>query len=627
MYSNKSNYDYGQRRPQSSRASRPWGEEDRREEWKTPPRNSTLDHHDKYIGDGHNWSERVSSSDYTEPYTREYNSDTDWRKKRTSSHERSASEKRRRTLEDDNQYKYQHEPEDSYRQSPEQYSQRNKDFKRTASVEEGYSRRRTPEESRYSQRQDEFHYSQYKEDSHYRPVTEYYKDRDSRERSRSPERTRSRDAFIKSYTPPRPRSDGFFRDNEDHDHNRTRLSLNGSSRLPEPSHRRLSPPPPPPPPPPPAIAAAGEKKMSKGFQRFLDVLNMGVNVEKLKQIVTQGSPDVNVQQPSSPPHVDRPWTAEPTQRLQNPQYQPQTEISHQRPASQLSRTYISNEKTMCEESSLESHHSEGKFSSPTLKTPSFDEEHKRKQVHDVLQAIGIKLEFEELGRMSSRIQERLYGKKQTDSATPNRKEEEEREKRRQAYVPKHRSRSSSGSSSGGSCQTQDYKKSYSHPAQWEEMNFPYQTDSQGTHQSSSNYAAQVISPTTQHRPNPEPPPMPSMPSHVIPPPSSIVHCPPSPYSNLPPHLPPAMPNIFVPQPPPFLSPYPQTPPVPSPNIFPPAEPLRAPFPQPPNKCRRHPYLNLIMVPPAEHSNFANVQKAKNDNAKRHRYLQEVPTNK
>lgn len=43
-----------------------------------------------------------------------------------------------------------------------------------------------------------------------------------------------------------------------------------------------------------------------------------------------------------------------------------------------------------------------------------EEEHKHKQAQHVLQAIGMNIEFEELGQMSHRIQERLYGKKDSD---------------------------------------------------------------------------------------------------------------------------------------------------------------------------------------------------------------------
>lgn len=626
MYANKSDFDHGKRRPHISRGSRVKDEDDRREEWDEPPRSSVREAFDKHVGDGYSRSERLSSGDYNEPYTKDFNSDTDWRKRRISSHERSGSEKRRRAVDDDedDQYKYQHEPQDLYRQSPERFSHRNKAFKRTGSVEEGYSRRRSPEESRYSKHQDEFHYSPYREDSHYR-LTEYNRGRDSRERSRSPWRACSRDTFTKSYTPPRPRSDSFSRDLEDDYHDRTRFSLNGSSRLPVSSHRRLSPPPPPPPP-----AAAPEKKMSKGFQRFLDVLNMGVNVETLTKIVTQGSPDVKVPPPSSHPHDSGPWTTARSPR-QNPQYWPQTE-RNQRLASPPPRSYSSNGRAMSEERAMESQNPERNFPSPTDSTPNFDDEHKRQQVHDVLQAIGIKLEFEELGRMSTRIQERLYGKKTADNAPPNREEEVVQEKIKEAYVPKRRS----GSNSSGLFQ--DNKKK----AHWTETRYPYQKESSGPQQNPSHYCAQGISPTPQHRPNQEPPPTP-IPSHLVPPPSPMFNCPPSPFSVFPPNLPPPLPNMPMPQLPPFLSPYLQTPPHPCPNMFPPTGPPSAPFPNPQPKTRRHSYLNLITVPPSEFSNYEKSQKSKNtvknntntasnsnnnsNNQKRHRYLQEVQTKK
>lgn len=518
---------------------------------------------------------RDGSPDHSEPYKRVYNSDSDWRNKPTSSQERSAPDKRQRTLEDDDQYRYHHNPEDSYRQSPEKYPLKNKNFKGTMSNKDGYNSRRTLEDSRYNQPQDQFHYSEYKKDSHYRPVSEYYKDRDSRERSRSPGRTRTREDFIKGYSPLRSRSDSFSQDHEDRNHNRAMYSLNGPSRLHEPSHRRLSPPPPPPPPP---IAAAGEKKMSKGFQRFLDVLNMGVNMETLTQIVTQGSPEENVHQRLSPPRIDRPWTAEPSQ-TQNSQKWSQTETRHQRQSS----SYSSNGKAILEESPLESRHFEKKFPISMVNTPSSEEEHKRKQMNDVLQAIGIKLEFEELGQMSNRIQERLYGKKQPEIAPPNQKEEEERVKRRQTYIPKRRSRSSSDSSSGGSCQ--NYKKSHSYNAQRKDKDFPYQKDDHGTQQSGLKYCPQVVPPAPPHRqPNQIP---------LIPPPSPIANSPSSAY--LPPNLPFAIPNMFMPPPPPFPPPYLPGLPVPPPNIFQTTGSQSAPVPQPPTKNRRS-YGNLITVP-------------------------------
>lgn len=74
-----------------------------------------------------------------------------------------------------------------------------------------------------------------------------------------------------------------------------------------------------------------------------------------------------------------------------------------------------------------------------------EEEHKHRQMQDVLQAIGINLGSEELGQMSHRIRERLYGKKDKDLGC-HRRRSRERDTRR-ALSPRPTNRSSSSSSS------------------------------------------------------------------------------------------------------------------------------------------------------------------------------------
>ncbi|XP_020795526.1 serine/arginine repetitive matrix protein 1-like [Boleophthalmus pectinirostris] len=600
MYSNKSDYDYGQRPPNNSRESRPWEEAAKREEWSEPARNSLQDAYNNYIKyseDGHSRAERVGSRGHGKTYSSEHTSDKDWRRKRPLSTERTVSEKKLRTFGDKDQRRYQAEYADSYRQSPEHYSH----GQRNETVDEGYSHNITPEElSRYGQRQEEFHYSQYKEESHNKSATEYYKDQDSRERSWSQDRTHSRDVFEKSYSPPRLRSGSYSRDHEDHSPSRTMYPLNGSSRQTELGHHRLSPPPIPPPPPP------VEKKMSKGFQRFLDVLNMGVNVETLTKIVNQGSPDVNVRQPSSPPlHTNRPWTDEPNLRQQ---FWPETERSSKPPFSSLSRSYSSNGKTLSEERVVESRQFERKFpenrsASPTNKNSSFEEDNKRKQMHDVLQAIGINLEFEELGQMSSRIQERLYGKKQTEHALVQ-KEELERERKRRAYIPKCRSRSSSDSSLGS---FKDYKKNPSYSSQKEETDYSYYTDKRSTQPSATKHNVQMVPPTSYSVPNAELPPAP-----VI-----------TPSYTPTPNYPPAS-SVFIPQ---YHSSYPQPPPLPPfppPNMFPPFVPPNASVPPPPMP---HPFLPNLFIPHKHLPMETNAQKANSKNLQRPRCLQVISTKK
>lgn len=651
MYSNKP--DYGQKRHYSSRDLRSWDEEPRREERREPQRNPTRDVYDKYSSEGHQKTDRLSSREYGESHKRLHSPDSkrDYRrkspvKKRTP--DRIVSEKRRWTFPEEDHYQY--EPEKTYRQSPEQYPQRNKDFQRTMLSEEGYSQGRTPEDLRYQHEQDEVQYSKYEEEPKYRHAAEYYSDQ-KRSRDQSQERRQSHELTIKDYSAPSKSSGSFSRDFEDHNQNRTRFSLNGSSQQTgEPRYRRQSRPP----------AAAGEKKMSKGFQRFLDVLNMGVNVDTLTRIVTQGTPDTNAHPQSPPPSpnaADRTWSSQFTQRREesrhkNPQitqHWPETERTERKASPRLS-LYGSNGNTISEQRTVESGYFEKRVLSQDSESISQsslvksnvrpEEEHKHRQMQDVLQAIGINLNNEELGQMSGRIQERLYGKKQSNS-TPNQREEMPH--RRAAYYSRNCSRSSSRSSSSSSYQDkksqsdqrddwdfsqsdergtwQQYEKTEMHrnerPAvlqsyQREERDFA-QYDIRGTQQSSSMplryektemHTKQVISPVTNIQPNFKPPPV--IPTNHMP------------YPPLPPNLP----NMFMHQVPPFL-PYPQAPPIAPVNMFPPMVPPSGPvltphLPFPPRPAL--PSLPVYQPGPVN----TNIQKT-NKTANRPRCLQVIST--
>lgn len=193
MYSNKSEYSH--RRHYSNRDSRPWDEEGKREERLEPQRNVIRDPYGKNSVDGH------SSREYSDLHKRQNSPDSkrDWRRKspvrrRMSSPDRSLSVKRRRTSPEQDHYRHQREPEETYGQPPEDYSQvRAKDIKRTLSLEEDYSRKRTPEDTRYSHIHDELPYIQHQDEPSYRQT-----DRDGRERSRDQpqESTRSRDLTV-----------------------------------------------------------------------------------------------------------------------------------------------------------------------------------------------------------------------------------------------------------------------------------------------------------------------------------------------------------------------------------------------------------------------------------------------
>ncbi|KAK7930745.1 hypothetical protein WMY93_007140 [Mugilogobius chulae] len=130
--------------------------------------------------------------------------------------------------------------------------------------------------------------------------------------------------------------------------------------------------------------------------------------------------------------------------------------------------------------------------------------------------------------MSNRIQERLYGKKQSDH-TPLRKEEQERERKRSSYVPKRRSRSSSESSSGS---YKEYKKSHSYSSLKERQETSHYADSQ--HQMFTSCVCTPSPPLSSDVPQPVPP---FPPFNLFPP-----MIPP----NVPPPPPMTMPHPFLP---------------------------------------------------------------------------------
>lgn len=170
----------------------------------------------------------------------------------------------------------------------------------------------------------------------------------------------------------------------------------------------------------------------------------------LTQIVTENSAKVESGPSSQAPFMntaDHPWSpshhtnhwSEESQRWAAPQ--PEHRSFSPR------RHSFSDEKSVQgadEEQSYSS--SDGRPVSPSaVEKITPEEEHKHRQMQDVLQAIGMNLGSEELGQMSHRIQERLYGKKDKDVGC-HRRRSRERDTRR-ALSPRPKDRSSSSSSS------------------------------------------------------------------------------------------------------------------------------------------------------------------------------------
>lgn len=186
-----------------------------------------------------------------------------------------------------------------------------------------------------------------------------------------------------------------------------------------------------------------ENKSSKGFQRFLDVLNKGVNVATLTKIMTSVKEDDRPQPPrcarreqefgQDPKHRSEAVEFWRIASSENPQTPKESSLSDELPLqpcdgeqsySSCSRPFTHSDKIRL--------------------TP--EEEHKHKQMQNVLQAIGVNIAFEELGQMSHRIQERLYGKKDSDVGRLSKQCREGETIR--GLSPKLRNRSSSSSRSG-----------------------------------------------------------------------------------------------------------------------------------------------------------------------------------
>ncbi|XP_041839741.1 cyclin-dependent kinase 12-like isoform X2 [Melanotaenia boesemani] len=543
--------EYSHRWP-SDRSSRQWDDyNDRREERHDSLRDAPRDSFQKYRGDGHSSTEKTGRGGEYDSPKRQYSTDSlnrDWSRKsplrrRMSSPVRDASERKRQrfTGDDDNDYRYRHESlEKPYRLSPDNFSHehKTKDLKCAPPQEDDFKYRKTYPDSRYRHHREEFPYRKH-DDSSGRSFIDCYKDRDNHQwkQDSSQERTRSP-----------------YRSPESFESDTSQQS-----------------------------AAAPEKKSSKGFQRFLDVLNKGVNIDVLTNIVTQTSAQLDDRDASG-----HPWSPGCTEWQQKPhQHKGSRRLASPQP---LHRSQSPNRHHVSDEQSLQgTDNREGLFSSrksPSLEkiTLTPEDEQKQRQMQDVLQAIGVNLGFEELGQMSHRIRERLYGKEVEHDQKVSRERST-----RQTLSLRHQSASSSSSSSRSSISPlthdSDMKKdpcssqrdaTEVHQTQTQQSSeygqrmgsIPLLQDHEEckTNPQKNTAAIEVFSPNSTYGVL-QPPPAQAMPMY------SPMNCSPLPYPAIspavslapPPVLPSVRPGLFLPCLPPFLP----RPPVQPPNMFPP----------------------------------------------------------
>ncbi|XP_047434177.1 serine/arginine repetitive matrix protein 1-like isoform X3 [Mugil cephalus] len=616
MYSNKSEYSH--RRQYSDRSVRQRddyddGWEERREAQRPQ------DSHYKYGRDGRRSAERAAGiREFSDSPKRQYSKDSNWSRnspvrRRMSSPTWGGSQQKRQRFAEDDESDYRYRCETSTL-SADSVPHAHEDFKDNPPPDEDFRYRRSPPGSRHRQRHEEFAYRQRHDDLTYRQLSESCNDRDGHKRSRSRERMRLQDHPTKIYAKPRERtrspSTSTYR--EDYHQGRARFPPNDSSAQ---------------------GAAVPDQRPTKGFQRFLDVLNKGVNVDVLTKIVTQTPTEVPASPSSFVNFDDRPWSpsrAEKQQRSHSNNRGDERETSNAPVSPRSHRRSLSPRRgplsdVKCLQRGVgEQSYSRSKSPSGMEKmTLTPEDEHKHKQMQDVLQAIGLDLGFEELGQMSNRIQERLYGKKDNDWAQKASKEGGTT----QTSSLKRHNRSSSSRSSFSPVPQDCY--SYSAQSDGTELDQPQvhesveysqemssgslqDTEKRESNSQDSTAALQAFSYNSTYSVSQPPPPPPVMPMY------SPVNSPLLPYTTQPPALPPVLPHVgprfFLP---PFLPPSHNQPL----NIFP-AMLTQTRHLFPPQMSNRRPALlplpHLSAVQPVN-----TTQKAKT--VQRTRFLQVIDT--
>ncbi|XP_038570383.1 zinc finger protein 318-like isoform X1 [Micropterus salmoides] len=214
------------------------------------------------------------------------------------------------------------------------------------------------------------------------------------------------------------------------------------------------------PPPSRSVTSPAKEKNSvnQGFQRFLSVLNKGVDMDLLSRIVNDDSEDL----PSSEELLN-------IQDKSDPPFRSKSHRSNSG-ASLLSRCRTnSGERSLSERLSLPNEDKKKKDrgdrclgSSSRSKSPSAvkrrkEEEPKPKvneqheQLQNILKTLGLSLEVEEMSKLADRTQERLYGKKHEGVRADSREEQESQQKGSPRHYRDSSSSSSTSSSSSSSC--------------------------------------------------------------------------------------------------------------------------------------------------------------------------------
>ncbi|KAF3687162.1 hypothetical protein EXN66_Car002834 [Channa argus] len=176
------------------------------------------------------------------------------------------------------------------------------------------------------------------------------------------------------------------------------------------------------------LSAREENSADKGFQRFLSVLNKGVDMDLLSRIVNDDSEDLplgeevlRIQLPAAENKSDLPFRSENQQSNSGAVMPGPSQTSSGGGNAEQQSQERSHDKIRSSPDDWEKNDRRyGSFGSssrskspPTAKEeeekPKVDEQ--REQLQYILKTLGLNLEVEEMSKLADRTQERLYGKK------------------------------------------------------------------------------------------------------------------------------------------------------------------------------------------------------------------------
>ncbi|XP_026216659.1 zinc finger protein 318-like [Anabas testudineus] len=226
-----------------------------------------------------------------------------------------------------------------------------------------------------------------------------------------------------------------------------------------------------------SVSSAEENSADKAFQRFLSVLNKGVDMDLLSRIVNNDSDDLplgeellNIQLPTRSRERSESQQSISGASLPGLSHTISGESKAEPPIQERSHSdglAMPHGKEKKNDRGSSSFGSRSRSKSPAAvkkkkkkgeeEKAHFDEQHE--QLRNILKTLGLNLEVEEMSKLTDRTQERLYGKK---SEARHRTDRGEQERRQRASHEHYRNSSSSSySSSSSSSSSRSTSRSFS----------------------------------------------------------------------------------------------------------------------------------------------------------------------